>query len=478
LRRAESLFDSMCRLSLGRLSISRAPPPRCQRRAAAACSAQPRLLAASSLAGSARAAPVRLCSACVATTHDRQPQPLVRALWRSVSRAALLLSPAHCSWVAVRCADAGLLAPVVQMMSLSFCAGAPACYGAPPMLRAARATCPPAVQLRAARLPLQAAAAASMCAAAHVTASRRVVRAAALPLVLAAAAGGHARKTWLAKYEQLKLFVAANQHANVPARDPANPQLARWVLTQREKYAADKRLRDAGRASCKLSAEEVELLERLGFTWSPMESLWMERYEDLKAFAAANGHASVPRYLDGNQQLAAWAMRQRGFHNAGSLSPEHRALLDAVGFVYTPRDESFEAGFAKLQAYAAAHYGSTEVSGTYAEDLSFGVWVRDKRKACVKNKLVPHFVEQLASLSYAWSDSDDAFAHGLQQLTAFAAAHDGSTAVPHGEDVTTKETAQLHEWCRMQRLRRVQSTLSEQRIGQLDALGFTWKSRS
>jgi hypothetical protein len=249
---------------------------------------------------------------------------------------------------------------------------------------------------------------------------------------------------------------------------------------QRKRHAADNRLPADKQAECKLSAEQVRLLDGLRFTWSPSEDNWLERYEELKAFAAANGHARVPRQLDGNQPLAEWATRQRRIHEKTpeKLSPEHRSLLDAVGFVYNPRDESFEAGFVKLQAYAASHYGSTEVvSGKYAEDQSFGLWVRDKRTACVKNKLAENFVAQLASLSYAWSDSDAAFAHGVQQLTAFATAHGGSTAVPHGEDVT-KEIAQLHEWCRMQRLRRVQSTLSEQRIAQLDALGFSWKSRS
>ncbi len=107
------------------------------------------------------------------------------------------------------------------------------------MLHAPRAARVPAMQPRAVRVPLQAAAAASLRTAGHVAASRRAMRSAALLLALAAAVGGyiHIHNKWMKSYEQLKLYVAANGHAMVPARDPANLELARWVVWQREKYA-------------------------------------------------------------------------------------------------------------------------------------------------------------------------------------------------------------------------------------------------
>jgi hypothetical protein len=340
------------------------------------------------------------------------------------------------------------------MMSLSFCAGAPSCFAAPPMLRAARAARVPAVQLRAACAPMRAAAAASVCAAVHIKAPpRRAMRSAALPRALAAAADGH-RATWAEHYEQLKQYVAAHGHALVPRRNPSN--LGRWVTSQRKKRAAGK-----------LTAEQVGLLDQLGFDWSPLKSQWMDMYEELKAFAAANGHALVPRYLAGAQPLAEWCAGQRVMQRQGKLTVQRRALLDAVGFVYEVQDEFFETKLARLRAYAAAHRGSTEVTERYAPDSELGWWVKNSREACVRNELPAKHAAQLAALSYAWSDADAAFAHGVQQLAAFAAAHGGSVAVPHGEGATTEE-AQLHEWCRMQRLRKTQGTLSAERIAQLE----------
>jgi hypothetical protein len=359
----------------------------------------------------------------------------------------LLWSRAGSSELAVRCTD-GVLAPATQMMSVSFCAGAPSCYAAPPMLRAVRVARALAVQPRAACAPMRAV----QLRAASVKAPRRAMRSAALPRALAAAADGH-RATWAEHYEELKQYVASHGHALVPRRDP---NLGRWVTSQREKRAAGK-----------LTAEQVGLLDQLGFDWKPLQSQWMDMYEELKAFAAAHGHALVPRMLPGAQPLAEWCAGQRVMRRQGKLTAQRRALLDAVGFIYEVQDEFFETKLARLRAYAAAHRGSTEVTERYEPDSELGWWVKNSREACVRDELPANHAAQLAALSYAWSDADAAFAHGVAQLAAYAAAHGGSVAVPHGEDATTEET-QLHEWCRMQRLRKQQGTLSAERIAQLE----------
>jgi hypothetical protein len=161
----------------------------------------------------------------------------------------------------------------------------------------------------------------------------------------------------------------------VPARDPANLELARWVVWQREKYAymklpADKQAahKQPELSTSELSAEQVDLLEQLGFVWDLFESDWMVRYNELKLYVAANGRADVPARYPANPQLADWVINQRRVHKTGKLSPEHYALLEAVGFVHDPRNASFDASFKKLQVYAAAHHGSTEVPANYKED--------------------------------------------------------------------------------------------------------------
>jgi hypothetical protein len=85
--------------------------------------------------------------------------------------------------------------------------------------------------------------------------------------------------------------------------------------------------------------------------------------------------------------------------------------------------------------------------------------------------------EQLAELSYAWDASDAAFAYGLQQLAAYAAAHGGSTVVPAPSDddvAAWPGGAVLREWCRMQRRRKQHGTLRAGHVAQLEQLDFLW----
>jgi len=63
---------------------------------------------------------------------------------------------------------------------------------------------------------------------------------------------------WQSRYEELQLFKNRYGHCNVPNNFPQNPSLARWVSIQR-----DKKKRNS------LEANRVELLEAIGFTWTP-----------------------------------------------------------------------------------------------------------------------------------------------------------------------------------------------------------------
>lgn len=63
---------------------------------------------------------------------------------------------------------------------------------------------------------------------------------------------------WQNRYEELHIFKARFGHCNVPNNYPQNPSLARWVSIQR-----DKKKRNS------LEAARVELLDLLGFEWSP-----------------------------------------------------------------------------------------------------------------------------------------------------------------------------------------------------------------
>lgn len=67
-----------------------------------------------------------------------------------------------------------------------------------------------------------------------------------------------------------------------------------------------------GSESCSMTAERVEKLESIGFTWTlrVLEDIWDERFEQLKEFKAEHGHFNVPKDHKPNKSLGAWVSTQ------------------------------------------------------------------------------------------------------------------------------------------------------------------------
>lgn len=70
-------------------------------------------------------------------------------------------------------------------------------------------------------------------------------------------------KPWIRSYDELGTFVKEFGHARIPRKYPKNPSLGMWVDTQRRNY----RNYLKGDASAKMTAERIQLLEKVGFEW-------------------------------------------------------------------------------------------------------------------------------------------------------------------------------------------------------------------
>ncbi len=207
------------------------------------------------------------------------------------------------------------------------------------------------------------------------------------------------------------------------------------------------------------------------------EAKWAASYARLQEYAAAHrGSVAVPWHYPADQLLATWARRQRQQRALGKLSSDRVAALEQLGFVWHLIDDAWETHYHEAAEFAVAHNGSLEVKRGWAEQPKLATWVATQRALCVKkDELEPERAARLEALSYSWGASDAAFAHGLKQLAAYAAARGGSTVVPAPADgAAWPGGAVLREWCRMQRLRKQHGTLPADRVARLEQLHFVW----
>lgn len=117
---------------------------------------------------------------------------------------------------------------------------------------------------------------------------------------------------WTKTYEKLKRFLA--QHNRFPKSSEG--QLGEWCSTQRKM-----------RRQNRISEERVELLDEIGFIWSP-DQLWQENLQSVCNFYREYGR--WPYCREGS--LGCWCAVQRRDYKNGKLTEERKTRLKEAGF--------------------------------------------------------------------------------------------------------------------------------------------------
>ena len=197
----------------------------------------------------------------------------------------------------------------------------------------------------------------------------------------------------------------------------------------------------------------AECLEYLGVTWD-------ERYGELLAYKAERGDANVP--INWQTGLGRWISTQRALKRNGTLSIDRFQRLDEIGFYWDPMDLQWEATFSELLAYKAEH-GDTNVPRGWT---TLGRWIVTQRTNRKKGLLSEDDIRRFDEIGFDWDPIETQWEAGFKELLAYQAEH-GNINVP----LSAKG---LGSWIGNQRRHRKNGHLSEEKIKQLDAIGFEW----
>ncbi|CAE8720240.1 unnamed protein product, partial [Polarella glacialis] len=283
---------------------------------------------------------------------------------------------------------------------------------------------------------------------------------------------------WEEGFELLKAYKQDNGHATVPHSYVSDDgfKLGRWVNNQR--------MARKGHRGRQMDAEQVKQLNSLGFVWEG-KGFWEGKFKTLKAYKQEHGHTRVPEsyVADDGFKLGRWVNNQRRARKGQAgfkIDAEKIEQLDSLGFVWSIKKASLEAGFKLLEAYKQEH-GHTGIPQRFVADGGFqlGRWVNYQRMA--RNgkggpKIDVEQIEQLASLGFAWGGNKAAFwEEGSKLLKAYKQEH-GHTRVP--QKYVADEGFKLGRWVNYQRMARKgqgRFKIDAEKIEQLDSLGFVWE---
>ncbi|KAH8069314.1 hypothetical protein JL721_6136 [Aureococcus anophagefferens] len=187
-------------------------------------------------------------------------------------------------------------------------------------------------------------------------------------LLVAIGAAFGSDERFAGRVAELRSFVAAEGHGDVPMGEP----LGKWVAS----------VRRAARGG-KLDPEKRRTYAEAGGTFAPLEGRWDAAVDLLRGFVKREGHAAVPRnHTEGGVFLAAW-LRARRSAAAGTLEPARAAALEALGVALRRkedlREQNFDKYLAALAAYAAEARVKDAPRDATHDGLDVGRWLAGQR---------------------------------------------------------------------------------------------------
>lgn len=310
---------------------------------------------------------------------------------------------------------------------------------------------------------------------------------------------------WLYHYEKLVAYRAEHGHADArpSSSDDDDARLARWCNRQRHEF---RRYRDAGyravawvgrgtakprlRRAALISEWRIHKLREIGFDFTPRIVRWDERCRALRAFRGRQGHADVRRRHvrvgDVDEGLYWWVKGVRVMRNAMEkndenekdneeeedndetfLTEERVAELDAIGFVWNPRDSSWDRRFRQLKRFKDKHghclvplrRRSSSVGRSSVVVIDpLGRWVKRQRETRRRSPASydPDRSAALNGLGFEWDPDEARWRGRLEELAASGASPASGTP--------------LGIWTASQRKRAADGTLSPARAAALAAV--------
>ena len=287
-------------------------------------------------------------------------------------------------------------------------------------------------------------------------------------------------RAWLQKYNLLLTYYTKHHHTLVPVADKS---LGRWVQRQRSYYKqgtlAESRIKALNEVKFVFDARNHNnKVPKLKKKWQKRS--WEERYAELKKYYNENGHSNVPLKTN---SLGGWVQYQRQCYDKGKLSTYQIDKLNEIDFIWNVRKHQWEQRFIELKDFIETN-GHSCIPST-KEYKSLQAWCGTQRKlwkmkhannSTIECALTDYREERLDSINFDWQTSHEyVWQNRLEQLKAYKQEN--------GHLNLGKNDGALGVWVDTQRTEMRfkkdghHTHLTDERIDELEKLGFRWSLR-
>ncbi len=271
-------------------------------------------------------------------------------------------------------------------------------------------------------------------------------------------------KPWMLRYGQLVAYFKRHGTCDIPIRSKEYKVLATWIVAQRYE-----------RRKGRLTLEQIDLLDRIRFTWDPYSTEWRTNYVALTEYKGKHGHCEVPGNNRDYPVLGRWVKLQRSLNARGELSAERIALLNRIGFRWEARIGTWDQRFRELCAFKE-RFGNTRVPVKWKDNPILGNWAAAQRYKYRQGRVSARHVELLNSIQFEWEVPraiPDA-ADWDEKLARFIKYREETGRTDFARD--DPEVRSIAGWVQAQRAARKAGKLDPERERRLSEVGFPWDS--
>lgn len=283
-------------------------------------------------------------------------------------------------------------------------------------------------------------------------------------------------RAWLLKYNLLLDYYIKHHHTLIPVADAT---LGRWVQRQRSYYKqgtlAEDRIKALNQVKFVFDARNYNNKVPTPKKWQKRS--WEERYAELKKYYDAHGHCNVPVK---SSSLGGWVQYQRQCNDKGKLSTYQIDKLNEIGFIWNLRKHQWEQRFTEVKEFIETNGHSCIPSSQSSLQAWCGtqrkLWKMKQSNSTVACALTDEREERLDSINFDWQTSHEyVWQSRLEQLKAYKEEN--------GHLNLGKNDGDLGVWADTQRTEMRfkkdghHTHLTDERINQLEKLGFGWSIR-
>lgn len=182
---------------------------------------------------------------------------------------------------------------------------------------------------------------------------------------------------WERNYLEAVEYYREHGNLPVPVRyiSPNGIRLSSWIASQRM-------IRN-GKQSGKLTAEQIERLERIGMVWNADDELWRVGYEAALIYSRMYGNLNVPsdyETADG-YCLGLWIKLKRQQYKRGTLSDQRIHDLERIGMRWNTAAGHWQEMFEEAKKYYELN-GNLKVPPAYktSDGYDLNIWLNNLKR--------------------------------------------------------------------------------------------------